>query len=110
MTAEAVTPTGSRYDAQVAVFGHDVQKKIEKLRWFIVSFNTIQRLYGGEEGLSDVSTYSSNRTISFALVMVCLFAGGCRCLVMVCLFAGGCRCLGMRAAQEHGHDGCRLLP
>ncbi|KAL5474908.1 hypothetical protein EMCRGX_G026935 [Ephydatia muelleri] len=36
LTAEAVTPTGSRYDAQVAVFGHDVQKKIEKLRWFIV--------------------------------------------------------------------------
>ena len=52
---------------------------------------------GEMRGLSDVSTYSSNRTISFALVMVCLFAGGCRCL-------------GMRAAQEHGHDGCRLLP
>ena len=70
MTAEAVAPTGSRYDAQVAVFGHDVQKKIEKLRWFIVSLNTIQRLYGGERGLSDVSTYSSYRTISFAIVFV----------------------------------------
>jgi ubiquitin-activating enzyme E1 len=34
---EACKPTGSRYDGQIAVFGADFQKKLEGLKYFIVS-------------------------------------------------------------------------
>ena len=33
---EAVAPSGSRYDGQVAVFGADFQKKLEKQKVFMV--------------------------------------------------------------------------
>ena len=33
---DVVKATGSRYDAQVAVFGHDMQKKLEKTKCFVV--------------------------------------------------------------------------
>ena len=33
---EVVTATGSRYDGQVAVFGQDLQKKLEKMKIFMV--------------------------------------------------------------------------
>lgn len=41
LTVEACKPTGSRYDAQVAVFGHEFQKKIGSLRYFIVGAGAI---------------------------------------------------------------------
>ena len=34
---EAASPQGTRYDGQVAIFGHDYQKKLEQLKYFIVS-------------------------------------------------------------------------
>ena len=34
---DLVQPTGSRYDGQVAIFGADLQKKMEKLKFFVVS-------------------------------------------------------------------------
>lgn len=37
---EMVKPRGSRYDGQVAVFGADFQKKLENLKYFVVSVNS----------------------------------------------------------------------
>ena len=34
---EMVKPQGSRYDGQVAIFGGDFQKKLENLKYFVVS-------------------------------------------------------------------------
>ena len=34
---EMVKPRGSRYDGQVAIFGGDFQKKVENLKYFVVS-------------------------------------------------------------------------
>ena len=34
---EIVKPTGSRYDGQTAVFGGDMQKKMERQKYFVVS-------------------------------------------------------------------------
>jgi ubiquitin-activating enzyme E1 len=36
---ELVKPRGSRYDGQVAVFGGDFQKRLENLKYFVVSGN-----------------------------------------------------------------------
>ena len=36
---EMVKLRGSRYDGQVAVFGVDFQKKLENLKYFVVSVN-----------------------------------------------------------------------
>ncbi len=36
-TQEAVKATDSRYDGQVAVFGGDFQKRLEHLKYFVVS-------------------------------------------------------------------------
>ncbi|XP_018321472.1 ubiquitin-like modifier-activating enzyme 1 isoform X2 [Agrilus planipennis] len=38
---ELTTPTGSRYDGQVAVFGKEFQKKIESLKYFVVGAGAI---------------------------------------------------------------------
>jgi len=36
-TEATAAPQGSRYDGQVAVFGKDFQKKLEGLKYFVVS-------------------------------------------------------------------------
>ena len=46
---ELVQPTGSRYDGQVAIFGADLQKKMEKLKFFVVSL-THEGREGGRNG------------------------------------------------------------
>jgi len=33
----SAAPQGSRYDGQIAVFGQDFQKKLENLKYFVVS-------------------------------------------------------------------------
>lgn len=40
-TAADAAPVGSRYDGQIAVFGQGFQKKLEKLKYFVVR----ERLY-----------------------------------------------------------------
>ena len=48
---DLVQPTGSRYDGQVAIFGADLQKKMEKLKFFVVSLEGGGAgKVGGEEG------------------------------------------------------------
>ena len=34
---ESCVPLGSRYDGQIAIFGADFQKKLEKQKYFVVS-------------------------------------------------------------------------
>jgi len=41
LTAEECAPTGGRYDAQIAVFGKEYQKKLGKLKYFIVGAGAI---------------------------------------------------------------------
>ena len=47
---ELVQPTGSRYDGQVAIFGADLQKKMEKLKFFVVSIACEGGKKGGRGG------------------------------------------------------------
>ena len=50
---DLVQPTGSRYDGQVAIFGADLQKKMEKLKFFVVSLEGggLGRWWGRREGV-----------------------------------------------------------
>ena len=51
---DLVQPTGSRYDGQVAIFGADLQKKMEKLKFFVVSLGRgggLGRWWGRREGV-----------------------------------------------------------
>lgn len=41
LTEESCAPVGSRYDAQLAVFGSDFQKKLEAQKWFVVGAGAI---------------------------------------------------------------------
>jgi len=55
-----VSQTGSRYDAQVAVFGSEFQKKLSEQKYFIVSgleallqiFHLAQSLHKGTDNMS----------------------------------------------------------
>ena len=38
-------PVGSRYDGQTAIFGSEFQTKIEKLKYFVVSFSRTVCVY-----------------------------------------------------------------